>query len=247
MHRTEYDTMAGLEDTYWWHVGKNHIVHNQLQLHFDRTKSNAILNIGCGTGGTVSLLERFGTVTNVDTAPEAIAYLERRGIPGGILVNGIPLPFPDGYFELIAALDVLEHIENDAAVLTEWLRVLKPGGKLLLTVPAYQWPWTGHDESLHHYRRYTASGLHSLLNRVGFRVRKKSYAIVFPFPLIVGFRLLQSMFGRPQQTSYVLLPKPINALFVLLLRIEAKLLRYMNMPCGTSVLIIAQKESENRR
>jgi len=242
MQPLEYTRLAEFEDTYWWHIGRGHIIAEQLARFLGERTGTQILNVGSGTGGTVPLLERFGSVLNVDVAEEAVEACRRRGIRNVMKVEGIHLPFHEELFDLVTALDVLEHIENDAEALTEWHRLLKPDGKLLLTVPAYQWLWSEHDESLHHYRRYTASSLHGLLNRVGFRIIKKTYAICFSFPLIVGYRLLRSVLPwRRSCPSYVIVPRPVNSFLVALLSLEARLLRFLNIPFGTSVLMIAEK------
>ncbi len=232
--------MAELEDMYWWHVGRKDIVQRQLRRMVPR-ESNTILNVGSGTGGMVPVLEQYGEVTNVDSSAEAIAFLKKRGIKRVHHVDGVRLPFPDNHFDAVVALDVLEHIERDESALREWRRVLKPSGSLLITVPAYQWLWSGHDESLHHYRRYRASGLCRKLNHANYSVTKRSYAIVFSFPLIVGFRVLEKTLSRRQETSYVMLPGFINRLFVSLLRVEARVMQYLNFPFGTSVLVRACK------
>ncbi len=237
MKRREYHSMAELEDNYWWFVGRRFIVGQQLkQLNRSNLK---ILNVGSGTGGLVPLLSGFGSVTNVDTSEEAIKFSRQRGIKVQ-KVSGVKLPFKVGSFDLIVATDVLEHIKNDKEALKEWRRVLKPGGTLLLTVPAYPWLWSTHDENLHHFRRYTISTLHRLLNQSAFKIRKRSYAIVFSFPLIVGFRFIQSLGGsKPKKATYVQLPAPINRLFIWFLQIEAQALRLINFPLGTSILVVA--------
>lgn len=238
--------MADTENSYWWHVGRKKIINKQLNKTSDSsTPSTRVLNIGCGTGGTIPMLSKFGSLDNVDVSQEAIDICHAKGFSNVKKIDDIKLPFNNKEFDLAVALDVLEHIEADESALKEWHRVLKKGGRVLITVPAYQWLWSEHDESLHHHRRYTLSGLHKKLNQAGFRVQKRTYAIVFSFPLIVGYRFVKSLFSNKNRptaaTSYVFLPRPINALFIGLLSIEAWLLQYINAPFGTSILIIAEK------
>ncbi len=202
-----------------------------------------ILNVGCGTGGLIPTLERFGSVANYDPSLEAVRLCKERGHADTYHFNGGYLPCEGDSFDIAAALDVLEHIQDDRIALAEWFRVLKPGGRLLISVPAYQWLWSSHDEALGHCRRYTASRLHRDLNRAGFSVGKRTYAITFSFPLIVGYRLIDSV-TRSEKTpvaSYVELPSLMNGLLTQLLKLEGKLLRFMNFPLGTSVVIIAKK------
>ncbi len=240
MMKNEYAEMAKMEEVYWWHRGRIKIVQKQLDINTSST-DNDILNIGCGTGGTVGLLSRYGEVYNVDVSEEAINFCKQKGLRNVRGYNGKRLPYKDKRFDLVIALDVLEHIELDYEALVEWLRVLKPGGKLVMTVPAYQWLWSEHDERLHHQRRYTASQVHMLVSRSGYVMKKRSYAIVFSFPLIVLHRLLSSITGRKRESSYVMLPGAINTLFTWLLYLEAWMLRYLNFPFGTSIVVVAEK------
>jgi SAM-dependent methyltransferase len=237
--------MARMEDVYWWHVGRKSII-KELLKGLRIPTSCRIINIGCGTGGIIPTLKQFGEVENYDPSVEAVQICRERGYENTRVFDGKKLPCADESFDLAVALDVLEHIEEDASALEEWLRILKPGGRLLITVPAYQWLWSSHDEALGHYRRYTASQLHGKLNRAGFSVGKRSYAITFSFPLILGYRLLDSLrrSDRTPAASYVLLPRPINTVLTALLKLEALLLRFTNFPIGTSVVIIAKKPKQ---
>jgi SAM-dependent methyltransferase len=245
MNTDEYSRMAELEDSYWWHVGRISILSHQLgKLSTGRSR---ILNVGCGTGGTIPLLSQYGDVTNVDVSPEAVKFCQQKGYEAKLVAIDT-LPFPDKSFDMLVATDVLEHIESDLAALQEWRRVLTEDGFLVLTVPAYQWLWSAHDEALHHYRRYSLGQLHRLINLAGYQVKKRSYIITFSFFIIVGYRFLASIFSgrkpsaKPSpQSSYVILPKPINRLFILLLQIEAIILRFINFPFGTSIIIISKK------
>ncbi len=238
--------MSEAEDTYWWHVGRNDIIKKQLDLLSLDPVRTRILNIGSGTGGTVPLLERYGHVTNVEMSEEAIQTSRQRGVDAVIKVDHIALPFEDETFDIAVAFDVLEHIDDDLSALKEWRRVLRDSGKLLLTVPAHAWLWSSHDESLHHYRRYSLSGVHQLLNIAGFKVPKRTYAITFSFPMILGYRFLSSLVPRQERGSYVQLPAPVNSLFISILRLEGSVLRHMNLPVGTSVLAVAEKDPERR-
>lgn len=240
MKTVEYDNMAKFEDTYWWHVGRKSIVSLQLRA-LNLPEGARVLNIGCGTGGMIPFMEEYGRVSNVDTSEEAIRYCKLRGYEDAVKVDGIELPFGNEVFDVVVATDVLEHIKDEQAALAEWRRVLKPGGHLLITVPAYQWLWSSHDESLHHFRRYTASEVHRKLNQKDFDIKRRSYVIVFSFPLVVGFRLLRGLASKEQKTSYVSLPAWLNSLFINLLRIEARAVKVISFPFGTSVLAVARK------
>jgi len=232
--------MSDREDTYWWHVGRLLIIDKQIQVirKSNNNKKLKILNIGCGTGGTIGVLKKHACkLTNVDVSKVAIKFTKRAGHEA-LLVDGVNLPFTSDEFDLIVAFDVLEHIKSDEQALKEWMRVLKKGGDFLVSVPAFQWLWSGHDVSLDHFRRYTAASLRLKAENAGFRTIRSGYMIMFSFPLVAGFRMI-SKFKRQSitdESSYVNISKPINHIFISMLRLEANLQRYVRMPIGTSVL-----------
>ncbi len=249
METVEYQKMFELESSYWWFVGRQDIVSQQLR-RLSLNANASLLNVGSGTGGTVAMLERFGRVTNVDVAEEAIAFSAQQGIAVQKIEVDQPLPFTDGAYDGVIALDVLEHIEHDQVSLADWYRVLRPGGIVILTVPAYPWLWSEHDEGLHHFRRYTLSELHRKFNYAGFVVRKRSYVITFSFLLIVLYRFVHSLRPSSREVmhhasdSYVRLPNWLNKIFILLLKLESRLLGVMNFPFGTSILMVGQKPKQ---
>ncbi len=245
MKTTALQELHDLEKTYWWHVGRLEIIEQRLKKISGRNKKNNILNVGSGTGGTIASLEKFGKVQNVDVSKEAIAFLKRNGYKSQLVGNG-PLPFKDRSYDIVTALDVLEHINQDDNALADWFRVLKPGGSLLITVPAYQWLWSQHDVINNHHRRYTRSKLETKVRKAGFKVNKASYAIVFSFPLVAGSRILAKVSRKKpnEYSSFVQLPKPINKLFINFLKFEARSGNVVSFPFGTSILIVASKPTK---
>lgn len=243
MNFVEYREMSNREESYWWHTGRMNIIDKQLDRLFGDEINLNILNIGCGTGGTIKTLEKYGNVTNVDISSEALKLLKTKGYSGK-LVKDHKLPFKDGTFDLVIALDVLEHINQDRLSLDEWRRVLKNDGKALITVPAYEFLWSGHDISLHHQRRYTRGRLVWDLKKSSFEAIKSSYMITFSFFLVVGFRMLYKITKKQmtENTSYVNVPSFVNSIFYLILRVEGTLLKYIDMPFGTSVLGVFIKQ-----
>lgn len=245
MNKLEYTRMAEREKTYWWHVGRLAIIDQLMKIVVKENKKVKILNIGCGTGGTISTLEKFGQVENVDVSDDAIRFMKGLGY-NVKKANGLALPYKNQEFAIIGAFDVLEHIEDDVTALKEWQRVLMPGGHIVLTVPAYTWLWSGHDVSLHHFRRHTRKSIKERAEKAGLRVKKSSYAIVFSLPLIVGFRSLNKLLGRKtdSESSYVNVPMWINNLFIAALRVEAKGHSFLAYPFGTSVVAILEKPKD---
>jgi SAM-dependent methyltransferase len=244
MRISEYKRMEEYEKKYWWHLGRLEIVRKQLALiQQDLGKKNLrILNIGCGTGGTVPMLESFGEVFNVDTEKLAIELLRKNGFKNGVVVKGNKLPYADGYFDLVVAMDVLEHIDAEGEALKEWRRVLTKRGEILITVPAYSWLWSNHDVALHHFRRYNKSQGRVALISNGLTCEKLSYMIVFSLPLVIGFRFLHKLGPPRQETSYVDLPAPANWFFTKLLIIESSILKYVSLPFGSSLMLRAKKK-----
>jgi SAM-dependent methyltransferase len=244
MQKAEYTTMAEREKNYWWHLGRLRIIERYISRAVGTKMNPKLLNVGCGTGGTIDMLEKYGTVDNVDISDEAIKYMKGRGYSRIKKVSGIALPYSNDTFEIVGAFDVLEHIEDQVEALAEWKRVLKPGGKIIITVPAYQWLWTAHDVSLHHKRRYTTKRLRHAAEEAGLEPDRLSYAIVFSFLLIVGFRFLNKFAGTKtdNETSYVNLPCWVNSLFSKLLYFEAQGHTVVRYPFGTSVVGVFSKQ-----
>lgn len=244
MRRDAIQTLDRLETSYWWHIGRRAVIRSLLRAFVTFPEHARILDLGCGTGRNVALLAGFGRAFGADPSPEALAIGRRLCLADRLVgAQAERIPFRDGAFDLVAALDLLEHLEDDLAGLLEIRRVLRPGGFLLAAVPAYRFLWSEHDEALGHRRRYVASELHQKLNATGYSVVKRSYAISFAFPLIVAFRLWRGLFppAGPLRASYVMLPGWLNAGFAAFLSAEARLMSLMNLPIGTSIFVVARR------
>ena len=190
------------------------------------------------------MLRRFGATFGVDNSLRALEAARRQGNGSqGLGGDARHLPFPDATFDLVSALDLFEHLEDDLAGFAEVHRVLRPGGFLLAAVPAFRFLWSEHDEALGHRRRYVASEMHQKLNRTGLHVVKRTYAITFVFPLILAYRIWRGLFPRVghQTSSYVSLPGWLNAFFAWLLVVETALMKVMNLPIGTSVFVVGER------
>ncbi len=244
MRDSEIASLDELESTYWWHVGRRRIVDRLVRVFAPSPRPARILDIGCGTGRNLDVLERFGPALGLDSSAEAVAAARRLGHRGRLMRGAAErLPFRDAAFDLVTALDVFEHLENDVAGFGEVRRVLRPGGYLLAAVPAFRFLWSEHDEALGHRRRYVASEFHQKLNLAGFHMIKRTYAITFVFPLILAFRLWRGLFPKvgEESASYVILPAWMNDVFASLLALEGRLMRFVSLPIGTSVFVVAQR------
>jgi SAM-dependent methyltransferase len=204
-----------------------------------------VLDAGCGTG---SLLEQWRArpeveVIGIDLSPEALAYCRSRGAQRLIRADLTALPFPTATFDLVTALDVVEHVERDEAALAEICRVLKPGGTLVLSVPAYRFLWSSHDVALHHKRRYTARALRAIVARAGLVRARLTHLLAFLFLPIAAVRLFDRLARRPHQESAHLVPLPgaLNRLLIGIQNAELALARRVDLPFGISLFCIAYK------
>ena len=231
-----------LEDEYWWFVGRRTILDRMLSYFVGR--SALAVDVGCGSGRNLEILARHcDRVVGLDFSPTAVRLAAGRGFTV-FRASGDALPLATSSAHLLTALDVLEHMADDVAALAECHRVLRPGGHLLLAVPAYRFLWSEHDEALGHRRRYIASELHIKLNHSGFEVLKRSYVVFFPFAAILGYRLFRGIFPKnplAPKASHVEVPGLLNRLFISLLALEASLLRKVNLPFGSSIVVVARK------
>ncbi|MFA0743163.1 MAG: hypothetical protein DFNUSKGM_003296 [Candidatus Fervidibacter sacchari] len=266
MAPTELAKMARLEERYWWFVGRRFIVRSLLQRFWKpiinsaqhsalRTSHSAqtfaprtshpalILDLGCGTGGSFSLLRNFGTVVGLDVSPLALKFAKEKGMKHLVLGSAENLPFADNCFDIVAVLDVLEHLDDDCQALREIWRVLKPNGVIVFTVPAFMSLWSVHDIALAHRRRYLWSEIHDKVVQAGFQVRLLSYAICPLLPVVFVFRKVQNLFmrGKEPATALIELPSPLNRLLIELLKLEAALIPFVRLPFGVSLVGLAEK------
>ncbi len=240
MKEEEYERMFILEDFYWWFKGRRQIVLSAL----GNIKPLKVLDIGCGTGANLPLFD--GQIVGLDISFKALTFAKRRK-KDALLIQGRAeaLPFKEETFDLVLALDLLEHLADDVKGLREMYRVLKKGGILLVTVPAYKFLWSEHDEALGHFRRYSKGEIKGKLEGVGFSIKFISHAIVLPFFPIALFRMLQKILRRANKqpkSSLIILPPFLNNLLYSLLLREAKLIaRGISFPFGVSIICRVEK------
>jgi SAM-dependent methyltransferase len=245
MRLAECQRVFDLERTYWWFVGTRELIYSTLVDSGWTRSAKRVLDVGCGSGIMLDKLRSTPDPTEclgVDIVPECAAYCRDKGHTLVCRAGAEHLPFPDGYFDLLVSTDVLEHCADDVAVLGEFRRVLAPGGRLLLSVPAFEMLWSQHDVALDHYRRYRSRPLASLIAGSGFRVHRTSYFNSFLFPPLVVVRILQRLLptrGGSPRAEYPAVPAWANHLLIGLCGLEARLLRWLRLPFGTSVLVLA--------
>lgn len=240
MKKYLYKDLYDLEDKHWWHIAKRKNILKFLS-NFNNFKNPKILDIGCGTGKNLEELKDIGQVYGIDSAEEAIKYCKKRDIKTVSLENAESTKFPSNHFEIITLLDVLEHT-NDEKTLKEINRIIKPGGLVLITVPAFPVLWSRWDVILGHKRRYTRRSLSNILKNHKFKIIKISYMfsfLIFPVFLI---RLLKSkIFQKNYSSDFRLNNVFINFFLLKLSNLESFFISNLNVPFGTTIICIAKK------
>lgn len=245
MEPEEYPWMAQVEESHWWYRGLRERV--IVECEGSVGEGTTILDVGCGGGGTmVALRSRFPSarIVGIDFSPLAIFHTARKG--GGHLVYGNinDLPFADGTFDVIAALDVLYHAAVDEKrALQELLRVLRPAGIVIVNVPAFEWLRSDHDKVIHTARRYTTGRLRAKATEAGFEVVRCGYRNSLLFPLMLVERLIRKVFRPASPRSAVVRHwTPIDFLFGAILSLENRLLKCgVRFPAGGSVFAVLTK------
>jgi len=243
MDPTTYAAMYRLEDTHWWFVARRELARRILRRHLG-TAPNQVLDMGCGTGGTLDILREFGEPVGIDLEPIALAASRERGHRRLVLGSGTALPFASGCFDAALALDVLEHIPDDAAAAREMARVLRPGGLALVTVPAYAFLWSGHDVALFHQRRYVRGQLVQVLEAAGLEMVWTGYTVSVLLPAAMLVRLWKKA-TEPKDAPPVADTREttpwLNRLLLGILRLEAATFPWLRPWCGLTVLAVARK------
>jgi SAM-dependent methyltransferase len=237
----ELERLASFEEWYWWHRARRSVVCRVLQRYVPPRAR--VLDVGCGTGATTVALRRFGSVSGLDMGLAALRHARARGLPVAC-GSAERLPLDDGRLDVIVALDVLEHLEDDRRALREILRALRPGGVLLVTVPAYPFLWSSHDEALGHRRRYRLAELRNRISAAGFQIELCSYVMALALPVAAAVRLAERLRPpghRPSESGYVRLPRLLNDALAQLTSLSGWLLGFMALPFGLSVLAVGRR------
>jgi SAM-dependent methyltransferase len=242
MDAKSYREMCDLEKQHWWFVARRSILEFFVEKN---TKPLAqILEIGAGTGGNLEMLMRHGKVTAIepnDFAREKIR--EKFGEKISMIKGSLPseLGLQNQGFDLICLFDVLEHVEEDLASLSELKKFLNPNGKIIITVPAFQFLWSLHDEKLHHHRRYNLRSLKNLIKDSGFAAEKITYFNCILFPLAASIRLFEKIIHQRSGGEYHGLP-PFNKFLTMIFSSEKFWLKKFNFCFGLSLLCVLKKD-----
>lgn len=252
MKPDEYHRMREAEEAQWWYVGQRAIAHALLGPVWGDSGGSPpdarLLDAGCGSGGNLVHLARMGPqrrAVGIDIAREAVTACGARGLPvaqGSLLA----LPFPDRSFDVVTSFDVIYHawVPDDGAAIREMCRVLRPGGLILVRVPALRVLWGAHDEAVDSRHRYTRTELVRLLRDQGLEDVRSTYTNFFLFPLLLVHRGLDRLLGRTG-SDVGFLPAPLEWLFKRALLAEAALVgRGLSLPLGASVVALARRSGE---
>jgi len=230
--------VAEVEEDDWWHWNLREVVNEYLRGFLPT--GGKILDVGCGGGYFLAQLGNIWQKWGVDADLKMVKKTKSRGIANVEAGKMEAMPFGDNFFDAVTALDVLEHVKDDRKGVLEMHRVTKPGGILILNVPAYQWLWSYHDESAQHVRRYTKRELEKLLNRSGWKVARATYTGLWLLPLVIVYRTIVKLRGA-EKTTDVGVGRRWSGALRAISSLERWVLRFVDLPAGTSVSIAAQK------
>ncbi|MCP4249909.1 MAG: class I SAM-dependent methyltransferase [bacterium] len=248
MQAPEYRRNYELEQHYWWFVGIRAMVHELLSLSLGQAPLGRVLDVGCGTGALLDELRpRAQELWGLDVSPEGLRFCARRGGHNLICADGSRTPFPASYFDVVTAIGIVEHLDDDAAFLTEMNRVLQPDGVLILLTSSFPFLWSMHDTANEHRRRYYLRSLNQRINAIGFATLRFSHLNFFTFPALAPALLVHRLcYGtKPEHTQRLLPipPRPINAILSKILKTEARLMRRIRLPWGISMIGAFRKKT----
>jgi SAM-dependent methyltransferase len=239
MERAAYQQMAELDQRHWWYRARREILADLIRRVVDPPADSNILEVGCGTGHNFEMLGKFGHVEAIELDEDSRSLAEQRL---GRAISTSPLPelagVSDRHYDLIAALDVIEHIDEDAAAIAAIAGKLKPGGKFIMTVPAHPWMWSAHDTVNHHKRRYSKRALRQLIEGSPLRLDRIGYFNSLLFPAAIAERLASKLRGK--NSGDLALPSaPLNAALERVFAAERHLLGRVPLPPGLSLFAVA--------
>ncbi|MCW3023105.1 MAG: hypothetical protein JWR30_2427 [Conexibacter sp.] len=239
----ELQTMLSSDERHWWYRGRRRVLRAQLD-RLPLAPGARLLDAGCGSGRTLDELVRYGRVSGIDLSPQAVAAAQRRGHQDVRVGRVEQLPFADGTFDVVTCLDVIEHTPDDRASLAELRRVVRPGGLLLATVPAYQGLWSWHDEVNLHFRRYDSASLRAAAREAGWEVVGDTHFNSLLLAPAAAVRLAQRRRRRHAHSDLDLTPPRLNGLLELPLRLEARLVAAgTRLPAGLSLLAVLRRSA----
>tara|TARA_R110002111_G_scaffold69071_6_gene111828 strand:+ start:4112 stop:4843 length:732 start_codon:yes stop_codon:yes gene_type:complete len=242
MENELFDEMYKVETQHWWFVARRKIIASVID-DLSLGKNSKIIDAGCGNGDNLEFLSKYGELVAIEREDSALERAKSRQI-GKVVKGELPDNFPSDINkenDLIVLLDVMEHIDDDEKSLSMLKNWAKNNSTLLITVPAYQFLWTRHDELHHHKRRYTVGQLKKVIENNGWKVDYISYFNTFLFPLALLDRIKQKVLPAAQDSDLKIPPKFINTLFEKIFSFESSLIGKIRFPFGLSIIAVAKK------
>lgn len=233
---------AELEEHHWWFVGRRHLF-GRLLTDLALVPGARLLDVGSGTGSNTRLCRELelGHCTGLDKSFPALEFSQKKGLGPVEVADVRRIPARSGAYDVVLATDVIEHVEDDAAAVRELARVCRPGGFVLLTVPAFQMLWGGNDEVGHHWRRYRRPRIRELTAAAGLELRSCFYFNVLLFlPVLVVRRVRRLLRMRPTSDA-AMSPKLVNRVLTWTFRRDVELSARLRPPVGVSLLALARK------
>ncbi|MBU1670000.1 MAG: class I SAM-dependent methyltransferase [Actinobacteria bacterium] len=248
MNIDEYRIMRDIEDDFWWYVGFRRIFAAFIERYCAEQVAGRVLDAGCGTGAFLEFLAdryRPEVLVGADFSPEALSFCGERGFNGLVQCSVVELPFDDDSFDLVTSFDVLCHksIRDDVVPMREFARVLRPGGRLLLNLPAFMFLYSEHDRAVHTARRYTRKELECKLLSAGLEPLVVTYTNLFLFPPTAAVKVVRNLLGSSgdHRSDLVPVPAALNRALAWLLGLESHLVGRVTLPFGTSATALARR------
>lgn len=228
---------------HWWFRGRRAVILAEMRRWLGVGGAARLAEIGCGSGGLLPDLARFGAVVGVEADPALRSVAGARGL--AVMAGRLPdaLPLEHGSLDAVGLFDVLEHVDDEAAALAAVRHRLRPGGLLFVTVPAHPWLWSRHDEVLGHRRRYTRRTLRAALERAALRVERLTGFNALLAPAVIATRVLKRLTGAGGH-DLARPPAALNGLLAACFGVEARLLALTTLPFGISLLAVARRAPE---
>jgi SAM-dependent methyltransferase len=243
MRPDELHAMLSRDDSHWWYRGRRRVLRAALD-RLPLGPAARLLDAGCGSGRTLDELARYGRVSGIDLSAEAVACARGRGHEDVRVARVEDLPFEDAAFDVVTCLDVVEHTPDDGATLAELRRVTRPGGLLLVTVPAYQALWSWHDEANLHFRRYDSSSLRVVARNAGWEVVGDTHFNSVLLAPVAAVRVAQRHRRGHGHSNLDLTPSALNGVLELPLRLESRLIATgVRLPAGLSLLAVLRRSA----
>jgi len=248
MDPAAYEVVHDLEESHWFFVAKRRILSRLLDEMLDGARNPRILDVGCGSGATMGFLERYGEVTGVDISPQAVKYGREQGRARLCLADGGHLPFAEGSFDLVTALDLLEHVAQEVMGQREMWRVLEHEGRLVVVVPAFAFLWSDFDKFSGRHRWYAQAQLRRRAVGAGSEVARLCCFDTLLFPVVWGVRAVKNPMGRwvSLRSDLETPTRGLNTALAAIFSLERGLFAWRDLRFGVSLLCMARKRCSQR-